>query len=46
MVIDGIIMCSDMYMSQALKLCPELIILQYDFNQYEKVSEQVIVDGK
>ena len=32
---------SGMFMSKALDLCPSLIALKYDFEAYEKVSEQI-----
>lgn len=28
-------------MSKAKELCPDLVVLHYDFQQYESVSEQV-----
>lgn len=31
-------------MAKALALCPALKVLQYDFLQYEQVSEQVLHD--
>jgi DNA repair protein REV1 len=34
--------CEGMFMSKAKELCPELVVLQYDFEQYEEVSEQVL----
>lgn len=30
-----------MYLGRARELCPELVVLQYDFEGYEEVSEQV-----
>jgi DNA repair protein REV1 len=30
-----------MFMSKAKELCPELVVMHYDFQQYESVSEQV-----
>jgi DNA repair protein REV1 len=30
-----------MYLGQARELCPDLVVLQYDFEGYEEVSEQV-----
>ena len=32
---------SGMFMSRALALCPDLIVLKYDFEAYETVSEQI-----
>jgi nucleotidyltransferase/DNA polymerase involved in DNA repair len=32
-----------MFMSKAKELCPELVVLHYDFQQYETVSEQVFL---
>lgn len=31
-----------MYLGRAKELCPELVVLQYDFTGYEEVSEQVV----
>ena len=30
-----------MFMAEALKRCPELIVMKYDFPLYETLSEQV-----
>lgn len=30
-----------MFMKQALSLCPDLLVLRYDFEQYEAVSRQL-----
>lgn len=30
-------------MSKAKELCPELVVLQYDFKQYELVAEKVSI---
>jgi hypothetical protein len=35
------LMGTGMFMSKAKELCPELVVFQYDFKQYEIVSEQV-----
>ena len=32
---------ASMYMAKAKELCPELIVVPYEFDKYEKVSEQV-----